>query len=67
MTKKLFASLTNEILNDLGYKMLIVEFNDDLIAEVKYTNDGSIVNNFFVAYRYMQLGNLRNKIISEVF
>ena len=37
MSKSIFAGLTNEILKDLGYKMLIVEFNDDLIANVKYT------------------------------
>ena len=67
MSKTIFAGLTNEILKDLGYKMLIVDFSDDLIANVKYTKDGSTVNNFFVAYRYVQLGNLRNKIISEVF
>ena len=66
MSKSIFVSLTNEILKDLGYKMLTVEFNDDLIANVNYTKDGSIVNNFFVAYRYVQLGNLRNKILSEV-
>ena len=66
MSKSIFVSLTNEILKDLGYKMLTVEFNDDLIANVKYTKDGSIVNNFFVAFRYVQLGNLRNKILSEV-
>ena len=66
MSKTTLAALVNDILNSLGYKMLIVEFNDDLIANVKYTKDGSIVNNFFVAFRYVQLGNLRNKILSEV-
>ena len=50
MSKSIFAGLTNEILKDLGYKMVIVEFNDDLIANVKYTKDGSIVNNLFIAY-----------------
>ena len=66
MSKSTLTVLVNDILDSLGYKMLKIEFNDDLIANVKYTKDGSIVNNFFVAYRYVQLGNLRNKIISEV-
>ena len=66
MSKILFASLTNEILEDLGLKMLKVEFNDDLIADVSYTKDGSVTNNFYVAYRYMKVNRLRNKILSEV-
>ena len=66
MSKSIFAGLTNEILKDLGYKMLIVEFNDDLIANVKYTKDGSIVNNFFFFFWYVQLGSLRNILLSEV-
>ena len=66
MSKILFASLTNEILEDLGLKMLKVEFNDELIADVSYTKDGSVTNNFYVAYRYMKINKLRNKILSEV-
>ena len=66
MSKSIFAVLTNEILKDLGYKMLIVEFNDDLIANVKYTKDGILINDMFIAYRFMKLANLRDKVISEV-
>ena len=66
MSRIVFASLTNEILEDLGLKMLKVEFNDDLIADVSYTKDGSVTNNFYVAYRYMKVNRLRNKILSEV-
>ena len=66
MRKSVFVGLTNVILDDLGYKMLIVEFNDDLIANVKYTKDGSVINTMFIAYRFMKLANLRNKVLSEV-
>ena len=66
MSKTTLATLVNDILNSLGYKMLKIEFNNEEIAKIDYTKDGSIVNNFFVAYRYVQLGNLRNKVISEV-
>ena len=66
MSKSIFVGLTNEILKDLGYKMLIVEFNDDLIANVKYTKDGSVIKDMFIAYRFIKLANLRNKVLSEV-
>ena len=66
MSKTTLSVLVNDILNSLGYKMLKIEFNNEEIACIEYTKDGSIVNNFFVAYRYVQLGNLRNKILSEV-
>ena len=66
MSKTTLAVLVNDILDSLGYKMLKIEFNNEEIAKIDYTKDGSIVNNFFVAYRYVQLGNLRNKILSEV-
>ena len=66
MSKTTLAALVNDILNSLGYKMLQIEFNNEEIAKIDYTKDGSIVNNFFVAYRYVQLGNLRNKVLSEV-
>ena len=67
MSKFVFSELTNKLLNKLGFEMLKVEFNDEEIANVKYTKDGLTVNNFFVAYRYMKLGCLNDKIISEVF
>ena len=66
MSKSIFAGLTHEILKDLGYKMLIAEFNDDLIANVKYTKDGSVIKDMYIAYRFMKLANLRNKVLSEV-
>ena len=66
MSKTTLATLVNDILDSLGYKMLKIEFNNEEIAKIDYTKDGSIVNNFFVAYRYVQLGNLRNKVLSEV-
>ena len=66
MSKTLFASLTNEILNDLGYKMLKIEFNNEEIAKIDYTKDGSVIKDMFIAYRFMKLANLRNKVLSEV-
>ena len=66
MSKSTLAALVNDILNSLGYKMLKIEFNNEEIAKIDYTKDGKILNNMFIAYRYMKLANLKNKVLSEV-
>ena len=66
MSRLTFSVLVNDILDSLDYKMLKIEFNDENIAKIDYTKDGSIINNMFIAYRFMKLANLRNKVISEV-
>ena len=66
MSKTTLATLVNDILDSLGYKMLKIEFNNEEIAKIDYTKDGSIINTMFIAYRYMKLANLRNKVLSEV-
>ena len=66
MSKTTLAALVNDILNSLGYKMLKIEFNNEEIAKIDYTKDGSIINDMFIAYRFMKLANLRNKVLSEV-
>ena len=66
MSKTTLATLVNDILNSLGYKMLKIEFNNEEIAKIDYTKDGSVIKDMFIAYRFMKLANLRNKVISEV-
>ena len=66
MSKSTLATLVNDILNSLGYKMLKIEFNNEEIAKIDYTKDGSVINDMFIAYRFMKLANLRNKVLSEV-
>ena len=66
MSKSTLAVLVNDILNSLGYNMVKIEFNNEEIAKIDYTKDGSIINDMFIAYRYMKLANLRNKVLSEV-
>ena len=66
MSKTTLAALVNDILNSLGYKMLKIEFNNEEIAKIDYTKDGSLIKDMFIAYRFMKLANLRNKVISEV-
>ena len=66
MSKTTLAALVNDILNSLGYKMLKIEFNNEEIAKIDYTKDGSLIKDMFIAYRFMKLANLRNKVLSEV-
>ena len=66
MSKTTLATLVNDILNSLGYKMLKIEFNNEEIAKIDYTKDGSIIKDMFIAYRFMKIANLRNKVLSEV-
>ena len=66
MSKTTLATLVNDILNSLGYKMLQIAFSNEGIACIEYTKDGAIIENMFIAYRFMKLANLRNKVLSEV-
>ena len=66
MSKTTLAALVNDILDSLGYKMLQIEFNNEEIAKIDYTKDGSVIKDMFIAYRFMKLANLRNKVLSEV-
>ena len=66
MSKTTLATLVNDILNSLGYKMLKIEFNNEEIAMIDYTKDGSVIKDMYIAYRFMKLANLRNKVLSEV-
>ena len=66
MSKTILATLVNDILNSLGFKMLKIEFNNEEIAKIDYTKDGTVIKDMFIAYRYMKLANLRNKVLSEV-
>ena len=65
-SKTTLATLVNDILNSLGYKMLKIEFNNEEIAKIDYTKDGTVIKDMFIAYRFMKLANLRNKVLSEV-
>ena len=66
MSKTTLAVLVNDILNSLGFKMVKIEFNNEEIAKIDYTKDGAVIKDMFIAYRFMKLANLRNKVLSEV-
>ena len=66
MSRLTFSVLINDILDSLDYKMLKIEFNDENIAKIDYTKDGTVIKDMYIAYRFMKIANLRNKVISEV-
>ena len=66
MSRSTFSVLINDILDSLDYKMLKIEFNEENIAKIDYTKDGTVIKDMFIAYRFMKLANLRNKVLSEV-
>ena len=66
MSKTTLAVLVNDILNSLGFKMLKIEFNNEEIAKIDYTKNVLVIKDMFIAYRFMKLANLRNKVLSEV-
>ena len=66
MSRLTFSVLVNDILDSLGYKLLKIEFNDEEIAKIDYTKDGILIKDMFIAYRFMKIANLRNKVLSEV-
>ena len=66
MSKTTLATIVNDILDSLGFKMLKIEFNNEEIAKIDYTKDGSVIKDMYIAYRFMKIVNLRNKVISEV-
>ena len=66
MSKTTLATLVNDILDSLGFKMIKIEFNNEEIAKIDYTKDGSVIKDMYIAYRFMKLVNLRNKVLSEV-
>ena len=66
MSRLTFSVLINDILDSLGFKMIKIEFNNEEIAKIDYTKDGILIKDMFIAYRFMKLANLRNKVLIEV-
>ena len=65
MTKTNFTLLVDEILNEFDCLLDCLQFSDDGICKVTYT-DGIHEWYFFVAYRFMNRARLRFKIMDEL-
>ena len=65
MTKLNFTVLVDEVFNEFDCKLLGMEFSEDGICKVNYT-DGFKDLHFYVAYRFMKRARLRLKVMDEL-
>lgn len=66
MTKLNFTLEVDKILNDNDCKLLGMEYNEEEICKVNYTDDGVIVKELYIAYRFMNLARLKRKLLIEL-
>lgn len=62
MTKLKFTVLVDEVFNEFDCRLLGMEYNEDEICKVNFT-DGFDYLHLFVAYRFMNRARLRLKIM----
>ena len=63
MTKLDFTVLVDEVFNEFDCKLLGMEYNDDGICRVNFTDGFDTDLHFYVAYRFMNRARLRLKIM----
>ena len=66
MTKLKFTVLVDEVFNEFDCKLLGIEYSEDGICKVNYTDGFDTNLHFFVAYRFMNRARLRLKIMDEL-
>ena len=66
MTKLKFTVLVDEVINEFDCKLLGMEYSEDGICRVNYTDGFDTDLHFFVAYRFMNRARLRLKIMDEL-
>ena len=65
MTKLKFTVLVDEVFNEFDCKLLGMEYSDDGICKVNYTNGFKDLH-FYVAYRFLNRARLRLKVMDEL-
>ena len=65
MTRTDFTILLDELLNEFDCLLLGLEYSEDGICKVNYTNGFKDLH-FYVAYRFMNRARLRLKIMNEL-
>ena len=63
MSKLKFTVLVDEVFNEFDCKLLGMEYSEDGICKVNYTNGFDTDLHFYVAYRFMNRAKLRLKIM----
>ena len=66
MTKTEFVILVDEVFNEFDCKLLGMEYSEDGICKVNYTDGFDTDLHFYVAYRFMNRARLRLKIMDEL-
>ena len=66
MTKLKFTVLVDEVFNEFDCKLLGMDYSDDGICKVNYTNGFDSDLHIYVAYRFMNRARLRLKIMDEL-
>ena len=66
MTKLKFTVLVDEVFNEFDCKLLGMEYSEDGICKVNYTNGFRTDLYLYVAYRFMNRARLRLKIMNEL-
>ena len=66
MTKLKFTVLVDEVFNEFDCKLLGMEYSEDGICKVNYTDGFDTDSHFYVAYRFMNRVRLRFKMMDEL-
>ena len=66
MTKLKFTVLVDEVFNEFDCKLLGMEYSEDGICKVNYTDGFRTDLHFYVAYRFMNRVRLRFKMMDEL-
>ena len=66
MTRTDFTLILDEVLNEFDCLLLGLDYSEDGICKVNYTDGFDTDLHFFVAYRFMNRASLRFKIMDEL-
>ena len=66
MSKFKFTVLVDEVFNEFDCKLLGMEYSEDGICKVNYTDGFNTDLHFYVAYRFMNRARLRLLIMDQL-
>ena len=66
MTKLKFTLEVDKLLNDNDCKLLGMDYNEEKICKVSYTDDGVNTKEMYIAYRFMTPSRLKRKFMIEL-
>ena len=66
MSKLKFTVLVDEVMNEFDCKLLGMEYSEDGICKVNYTDGFRTDLHFYVAYRFMNRARLRLLIMEQL-